>query len=156
MGKRIISQRRGNRKGRYRVPSHRYMGKIGYPAPSEEKNRGEVLDIVNSIGHSAPLMFVEYKDGQVCLMPAPLGIKKGQFVYNGTQAPVAAGNILPLKKIPAGTVVCNLEKRPYENGKFMRSSGTSALVVGTSGDKVLVKLSSKKPISFNGNCRATI
>ena len=156
MGKRLIQQRRGNRKGRYKVPSHRYAGKIEYPAPSQAILKGEILDIINSVGHSSPLMFIEYQDGQICLLPASLGVKKGQQVLVGEDVPIETGNVVYLKNIPAGTTISNIEKQPFQNGKFMRASGTSAQVVGKTGNKVIVKLSSKKPVSFSGNCRATI
>jgi len=156
MGKRLITQARGAGGPRYLAPSHRYFGAIKYAKPAENLVRGEVMDIVNSVGHSAPLMVVKYENDRVSLLPAPLGIKKGETVFAGPGAPILPGSVLKLGDIPTGFPVYNIEHTPFDGGKLIRSSGIAAQIVGKEGGKVLIKLPSKKTVSFNPNCRATV
>jgi len=156
MGKRITSQARGKGGPKYRAPSHNYFGKIVYAGFPNKPIRGEVIDIVNSVGHSAPLMFVEYENGESALLPAPLGIKVGEQVWTGEKAPPKIGCVLKIKDIPTGTNIYNIELRPFDGGKLIRSSGCAAQIVGEESGKILVRLPSNKLIKLNPNCRATI
>ena len=117
MGKRLISQRRGKGTPRYRAPSHRYAGAVLYPARTSDPLRGEILDIISSVGHSAPLMVLKYEDEQMTLLPAPLGVRVGQEVFFGGKD-AAIGNSLQLGDIPLGSTVFNVGLRPMENGKL--------------------------------------
>jgi len=155
MGKRLKQQRRG--KGSiYRAPTHRSIGKVAYPYLSEETQSGKIVDLVNSTFHSAPLMVVEYDAGNLALLPAPEGVRVGQSVSLGEDVEVAVGNTLMIKDIPAGTLIYNLEKIPGDGGKFVRTSGLSAQVVGKEGKGIAVKLPSKRKVILNENCLATV
>lgn len=155
MGKRLKQQRRG--KGSiYRAPTHRSIGRVAYPYLSEETQSGKIVDLVNSVFHSAPLMVVEYTEGNLALLPAPEGIRVGQEVLLGTDAEVSIGNTLMIKDIPAGTLIYNLEKIPGDGGKFVRTSGLSAQVIGKEGKGIAVKLPSKKKTILHEKCLATI
>jgi large subunit ribosomal protein L2 len=154
MGTRIITQNRGKGGPTYTAPSHRYFGQVRYLG-AQEKLRGEVVELVNSVGHSAPLMIVKYEDTQYSLLPAPIGIEKGTEVEFGSKE-AKVGNVLRLGDIPTGSAIYNLEKKPYDGGKLVRSAGSSAFVVGKEGKKVKVKMPSKKLVYFHANCRATI
>jgi len=155
MGKRLKQQRRG--KGSiYRAPTHRSIGRVAYPYLSEETQTGKIVDLVNSVFHSAPLMVVEYTEGNLALLPAPEGISVGQEIFIGTDAEVSVGNTLMIKDIPAGTLIYNLEKIPGDGGKFVRTSGLSAQVVGKEGKGIAVKLPSKKKIILHEKCLATV
>jgi len=156
MGKRIIPQRRGRGSPTYTAPSHRYLGKLEYINPPKEILKGEIRDLVNSVGHSAPIMVIEYEDGQTCLIPAPIGVRVGQEVQIGDKVDIKAGNTAQLGNMPAGTVVCNIENRPGDCGQLIRTSGTSAQIISKEGKKVIIKLPSKKKVAFLSNCRATI
>jgi len=156
MPTKIIVQRRGKGSPTYTANSHKYFGAIGYPAKLPNTMKGEVMDIVNSAGHSAPLMVIKYEDGQVSLTPAPLGIRQGQEVYAGDKAPVEVGNVLNLGNIPSGTSIFNLELKPHNDGKIVRTSGGFAQVVSREKKGVVIKLPSKKVISLHPNCRATV
>jgi len=156
MGKRLIQQRRGKGSSMFQSPSHRYYGKLSLLKVTPEPVRGEIVDLVNSVGHSAPLMIVKYEDGQVSLLPAVLGIKKGQEVHAGSKVPAEIGNVVPLSDVPTGTEICNIESTPFDGGRFIRSSGTLAHVAGKEGNKVVIKLPSKKDVKINGNCRVLI
>ncbi len=154
MGKRIIQQRRG-KGARYLSPSHRFAGAVSYPVKTKENLKGEVIDIINSVGHSTPLMVVKYEDNQTTILPAPIGIRVGQQIsYLGSKPEL--GSALQLKNIPLGSSVYNIEVKPGENGKLLRASGASAIVLAKEKDKVVVKLPSKKQVKLNLNCIATI
>ncbi|MEM2954581.1 MAG: 50S ribosomal protein L2 [Candidatus Nanoarchaeia archaeon] len=155
MGKRLQTQARGAGGPRYRANSHRFIGKITYPF-SIKKLNGEVIDILDCPGHSAPLIKILYENGEEALLPAPLGIKVGAKVALGPNSPIAIGSVLPLAEIPSGTYIFGIEKEPFNGPEFVRTSGNAAVVVGKEKDKVLVRLPSKKTLLFNGKCRATI
>ena len=156
MTKRLIVQARGKGGPKYRAPSHRYFGKVFFANNKKQLLRGEVLDIVNSVGHTAPLMVVEYENKDMSLLPATLGIKKGDTVYMGPGAPVKPGNILSLGEMPSGIAVYNIETIPFQGRGLVRTSGTTAQIVGKAAGKVTIKLPSKKVRGFNPNCRAVV
>jgi large subunit ribosomal protein L2 len=160
MGKNLIIQRRGRGTLTYRAPSHRYYGKISYRNYDEnEKNDavyGEIKDLIKCPGHLAPLALVHYDTNEEVWISAPLNIRVGDRVASGVNAPVQIGNVLPLKKIPEGTSIYNIECRPGDGGKLVRTAGTFATVVGKIGEGIMVRLPSKKQKIFIGECRATV
>jgi large subunit ribosomal protein L2 len=156
MGKRLIQQARGKGGPTYRAPSFRYKGEAKHSRIQPEILEGEVIELVHCPGHTAPLAHVRYANGENCLMIAPEGLRVGQKVQAGPQAEVTAGNISQLMDIPEGTMVYNIESIPGDGGKFVRSSGTFAKVVGRFKTNVIVQLPSKKRKSFNPKCRASI
>lgn len=156
MGKNLIQQKRGKGSSTYRAPSFRYKGKAAYGVYSKEAVNGKVIDIIHCPGHSAPLVNVKYEDGGEVWLQAPEGIKVGSEVANGSGVSVKIGNILPLKDIPEGTAVYNIESSPGDGGKFVRSSGAFAKVFSKMSGKVVLLLPSKKEREFNPDCRATI
>ncbi|MBD3263270.1 50S ribosomal protein L2, partial [Candidatus Woesearchaeota archaeon] len=130
MGTPLIHQRRGKGTPTYRAPSHRYHGKVKYAQITGKAMRGEVIDIVNSIGHSAPLMEIKYENGNKALLPAPLGIKIGDEIWIGDGAKPTKGSTIKLNDIPTGTFIFNIEKRPFDGGQLVRTSGGAAQVIG--------------------------
>ncbi len=156
MGKRLITQARGAGGPRYRASSHNWYGTIAYPYPSEATVKGEVLDIVHSSGHAAPLIVIKYENGNTALLPAPVGIKKGETVWSGSGSPVNIGCIVPIGEVPSGYPLYNLERAPYNGPELVRVAGTAATVVGKEEGFVLVKLPSKKTITLDPRCRATV
>ena len=160
MPKRMRQQRAGKGTSVFRAPSFRYKYQSKYRAFDEnEKNdkiEGKVVDIVNDTARTAPVMIIEYKTGEQAIIPAPVGIKVGDVVEAGAKASIKAGNVLPLRSIPAGTQIYNIELAPGDGGKLVRASGSFARVVAHEEDKVIVKLPSKQFKIFNPNCRATV
>ncbi|MBS3170283.1 50S ribosomal protein L2 [Candidatus Woesearchaeota archaeon] len=160
MGKNLITQARGKGSTTYRAPSHKYVGKICYRTYDESERNGvvfgKVVDLVDCPGHFAPLLIIKYDTKEEVLISAPLNIKVGDIVASGATAPVQTGNVLPLKNIPDGTYIYNLECKPGDGGKLVRTSGTFAKVVGKIGEGVSVMLPSKKQKNLCGECRATI
>ena len=154
MGKRIISRRRGSGTGRYRSPSHRHHGAIYHPAP-EVVGEGRVLRIVPSPGRSAPVAEVAAPGGLVVRVLASAGLATGDSVAF-QEGKVDRGAILPLGRIPDGTLVSNLEVKPYDGGRLVRSAGTGALVVAHTGAEVTVQLPSGDFKQFLATCRAQV
>ena len=152
MGKRIISQRRGRGTGPYKSPGHHFKGEVKHYS---SETSGTVIDLVHCAAHSAPLMKVAYLTGEKSLTFAPEGIRVGDEIsVGGTE--VKLGNVLPLRDIPEGTLVHNIELRPIDGGKLVRTSGSSAKVVAKTETTVRVKLPSKKEKLFHPGCRAAI
>ena len=156
MGKSLIQQKRGKGSSTYRAPSFRYKGRATYCGSKKEDVSGKIEDIVHCPGHNAPLIQVKYENGENALLQAPDGIKVGDNVVHGETASITSGNVIPLKNIPEGTTVYNIENLPGDGGKFVRSSGASAKVLSKIRGKVVLLLPSKKEKAFNPNCRATI
>lgn len=155
MGKRIISQRRGRGTSTYKSPSFRFAGEAKHNTSRSLLLEGEVVDIINCAGHSAPLVIIDYLQEQT-LSLAPEGIAVGDLVHSGPGAEVKSGNTLCLKDIPEGVEVYNVEAIPGDGGKFVRSAGSSAKIVSRLKDKVVLMLPSKKQKEFHAECRATI
>jgi large subunit ribosomal protein L2 len=154
MGKNLIQQKRGKGSPRYRAPSFNYKGAALYG--SLKAINGQVVDIIKCPGHSAPLIDIKYDNGEQVLLQAPEGIRVGTITSNSEGAPVKNGNVLPLKSIPEGTPIYNIENLPGDGGKFVRSSGVFAKIVSKIGNQVVILLPSKKERTFNPECRATI
>lgn len=160
MGKQLITQRRGRGSHTYRAPSHNYAGKISYRKYDEsEKNSvvyGKIKDLIDCPGHFAPLAIIKYDTNEEVLISAPMSMRVGDIVASGAEAPLQKGNVLPLKNIPEGTDIYNIEIKPGDGGKLVRTSGTFATVVSKVGDRIVIRLPSKKQKIFVGECRATI
>lgn len=151
MGKRIIQQARGRGGPRYRVRRKGFRYRIEYPSG---KGKGKVLKLINSGGHTAPLAKI-LLDKKIFYNPAFKGMCEGQEIEIGGNE-VKEGNILALKNIPTGTEVYNIEVRPGDGGKLIRSSGNSAVITKKEKERVSVLLPSKKEILLNESCRASI
>lgn len=160
MGKQLITQRRGRGTNTYKAPSFRYKGAIKHRKYDEaERNSimyGKIVDLVHCPGHNAPLAEVQFENKEKILIAAPEKVRVNDIVASGNSAPVQNGNTLPLKNIPEGTLIYNIENSPGDGGKFVRSSGASARVVTKLGDRITIMFPSKKTKILNGECRATV
>ncbi len=156
MGKNLIQQARGKGGPRYRAPSFKYRGAARHKSFSKDASKGTIIDIVTCRGHSAPLAVVEYPDQELCLAIAPEGIRVGDEISTGNIQNPVKGDTIPLKDLPEGTIIFNIESNPGDGGKFCRASGTFARVTAKIGEKVVVTLPSKKKKEFSPECRATI
>lgn len=154
MGKNIIQQARGKGSLTYTAPSFRYKGKPIHPISKEVS--GEVVDLIHCQGHTAPLAHISYQDGTEGLIIASESLTVGQKIEVGGKREIKPSNILPLKDIPEGTFIHNIELIPGDGGKFVRASGTFAKITGRKDNTVTVILPSKKIKVFNENCRASI
>jgi len=156
MGKNLISQRRGRGSMRYRAPSFNYVGVARHRDLDTQIIAGEVQDIVHCAGHYAPLLKVKFQNGEEVYMITPEGIKVGDKIESGINAPAQLGNTVALRNIPEGTEIFNVENAPGDGGKFARSSGTFAKVLVKSEKTVKVLMPSNKEKDFNPDCRAQI
>ena len=160
MGKRIIQQARGHGSLTYRSPGHRFVAKPMHRSLDEKEIKGIVNGIVKDIikcpGHYAPLAKILYEDNRASYIIAAEGLRLNQEISSGSLAAVKPGNALPLKNIPEGTSIYNIEGQPGDRGKFVRTSGVFARVISKIGRKVIVKLPSQKRKEFSPECRAVI
>jgi len=162
MGKRIRVQRRGRGSSTFRASTHKRVAPAQYPQAITPKEcfeasiNGVVEAFVHDPGRGAPLAFVRFENGETCYTVIPEGTFKGQQICLGGKAPVEVGNILPLGKVPEGTLVCNLELRPGDRGKLAKSSGTYATVVGHTPQGTMIRLPSRRTRYVNDYCMATI
>jgi large subunit ribosomal protein L2 len=102
------------------------------------------------------IALVKYEDAEKRYVLAPLEIKIGQKISSGIDAEIAVGNCLPLRNIPVGTVVHNIEMKPGKGGILVRSAGTSAMILGKEGENAIIRLPSSEQRMINLKCRATI
>ncbi|MGV8171073.1 MAG: 50S ribosomal protein L2 [Candidatus Woesearchaeota archaeon] len=153
MGKNLTQQARGRGGPSFTAPSFRYLGEARV---KHGVSSAEIIDVVKSQGHLAPLLQVKYNDGTVGLMIAPEGVRTGQVLKVGEDAELELGNTLQLKNIPEGTIVFNIEGMPGDGGKYCRTSGTFGKVVAKTDKAISILLPSKRIKEFHLNCRATL
>jgi large subunit ribosomal protein L2 len=144
-----ISMRRrgGGHKRKYRVIDFK-RNKHGMPAT--------VREIEYDPNRSARIALVEYEDGEKRYVLHPRGLKVGDRVVSGPGADVRTGNALPLREVPLGTAVHNVELKIGKGGEMCRAAGMSAQVVAKEGDYVTLRMPSTEMRLVHGNCLATI
>ena len=146
-GKITVRHRGGGHKRRYRVIDFR-RNKDGVPA--------KVHSIQYDPNRSARIALLHYADGEKRYILAPDTLKAGDRVESGPDAPPSVGNCLPLKKIPLGTTVHNVELRPGRGGTLCRSAGANATLVAREADWAQITLPSGEIRRVPAACRATI
>jgi large subunit ribosomal protein L2 len=152
MGKRIIQQRRGRGTFTYKVKKSAFKYKLQFPKKIE--GEGIILKLINSSGHTAPIAKVQNKE-QTFYIPAFKGMIEGQKIsFEGKQK--EDGAIRELKEFPVKTKIYNIESKPFDGGKFIKSGGSYATVTRVVGEKIFVLMPSKKEKPFNSNCRAVM
>jgi large subunit ribosomal protein L2 len=105
---------------------------------------------------TAHIALLNYADGEKRYILSPIGLEVGRTVTSGPDADILVGNALPLKNIPAGTVVHNIELRPGKGGQMARSAGAQAQLVSKEGGIALLKLPSGEVRKVQVECMATI
>jgi len=160
MGKRIIAQRRGKGSTTYRAHSFRWGIKVQHRQYDEKEKtslmKGKIIDLIHSKGHLAPIAIIHYENNEKQYMYAPENVRVNQEIISGIKAEAKVGNTLPLKNIPFGSLVYNIEIFPGDGGKLCRAPGASAKVLSQLGDEIVVELPSKKQKMINANARATV
>jgi len=161
LGKRIRVQRRGRGSSTFQASTHKRVAPAKYPNPPKEKLesvlRGQVVQLLHDPGRGSPLAYIELEgDEPSYYSVVPEGVHEGQKVELGEKASVKVGNVIPIGKIPEGTMVCNIELSPGDGGKMVRSSGSYATVVSHTPDGAMVKLPSGKTRYVNDLCLATV
>ena len=102
------------------------------------------------------IALIQYSDGEKAYILYPVGLQVGATVQAGDKAPPSPGNAMPLKSVPLGTAVHNIELRPGGGGKVARSAGQQAVVSNREGGYALVKMPSGEIRRFHENCYCTI
>ncbi|MDR3160659.1 MAG: 50S ribosomal protein L2 [Spirochaetaceae bacterium] len=146
-GRISVRHKGGGHKRRYRIIDFK-RDKIGIP--------GKVATVEYDPNRSANIALVVYADGEKRYILAPKGIAVGAKIMSGPNAPIEAGNALPLENIPLGFQVHNIELTLGKGGQITRSAGTGALIAAKEGDYVTVKLSSGEMRMIFKKCYATI
>ncbi|MER3451948.1 MAG: 50S ribosomal protein L2, partial [Thermus sp.] len=147
-GRITVRFRGGGHKRLYRIIDFRRWDKVGIPA--------KVAAIEYDPNRSARIALLHYKDGEKRYILAPEGLKVGMEVVAGPDAPIQAGNALPLRFIPVGTVVHAVELEPKKGAKLARSAGTSAQIQGREGEYVILRLPSGELRKVHGECYAAV
>ena len=142
-----MRRRGGGHKRKYRRIDFK-REKFGIPAT--------VREIEYDPNRSARIALVEYEDGEKRYILHAKGLGVGDHVASGPGADVRTGNALPLREVPLGTAVHNIELKIGKGGQLCRSAGTSAQVVAKEGDYVTLRLASTEMRLVHGNCLATI
>ncbi|MEA3247541.1 MAG: 50S ribosomal protein L2 [Gemmatimonadota bacterium] len=144
-----ISMRRlgGGHKRMYRVVDFK-RNKFGVA--------GTVKEIEYDPNRSARIALVEYADGEKRYILHPKGLSQGDQVVSGPGSDVRTGNAMPLKEVPLGTAVHNVELVRGKGGQLARSAGTSLQVVAKEGDYVTLRMASSEMRLVHGECLATI
>ena len=137
----------GGHKRRYRLIDFKRQ-KDGVPA--------RVNAIEYDPNRSARIALLHYADGEKRYILAPLRLRVGQTVESGPNVDIRPGNALPLAAMPTGTTVHNVELRPGQGGKMVRSAGGSAQLVAREGGMALLRLPSGEMRRVPEGCRATV
>ncbi len=118
--------------------------------------KGTIKSIEYDPNRNTFIGLVSYEDGERRYVLLPEGIKVGDKIISAENAPIALGNRLPLKNIPVGISVFNIELLPNEGGKISRSAGSAAELMGNEGKYSLLKMPSSEVRKVLSNCYATI
>lgn len=137
----------GGSKTRIRIVDFK-RDKIGIP--------GTVEAIEYDPNRSARIALVFYHDGEKRYILSPVGLNIGDVVMSGEQAEIKPGNTLPMKSIPTGTMVHNIELTRGHGGKIVRSAGNTAQLLAKEGDYVHIRLPSGEMRLVRAECMATI
>ncbi len=117
---------------------------------------GKVAAIEYDPNRSANIALINYKDGEKRYIIAPKGLKVNDIIVSGENVDVKVGNAMPIKNIPVGTVIHNIEMRPGKGAQIARSAGASAQILGREEKYVLIRLRSGETRKILGTCMATI
>jgi len=118
--------------------------------------KGFVERIEYDPNRSAHIALIKYADGEWRYILAPKTLRAGDEVLSGAEAPIKAGNAMPLKNIPVGTQVHNVEMKPGKGGQMARSAGATVQLVAREGQYATVMLRSGEMRKILSTCRATI
>jgi large subunit ribosomal protein L2 len=154
--------RSGGRNNQGRITTRHIGGghKQHYRVVDFKRNKDNIPAVVERLEYdpnrSAHLALLKYADGERRYIIAPKGLKAGDPVLSGSQAPVRAGNAMELRSIPVGTVVHCVEMKPGKGAQLARSAGTSVQVVAREGRQATLRLRSGEMRRVPAECRAVV
>jgi len=146
-GRITVRHQGGGHKQRYRIIDFK-RDKDGIPSVVER--------LEYDPNRSAHIALLKFADGERRYILAPKGVEAGTQIFSGEDAPIKPGNALPLKSIPVGTVIHNIEMKPGKGGQLVRSAGGSAQLAAREGAYVTVRLRSGETRKIHVDCRATV
>jgi len=146
-GRLTVRHRGGGHKRLYRKIDFK-RNKDGVPA--------KVVSIEYDPNRSSNIALLQYVDGEKRYILAPNGLSVGQTVVSGPEADIKVGNALPLKNIPVGSVLHNIELKPLKGAQLVRSAGGSAQLMAKEGDYASLRMPSGEVRLVHINCKATI
>ena len=146
-GRITVRHRGGGHKRRYRIIDFKRV-KDGIPAVIER--------LEYDPNRSAHIALVLYADGERRYIIAPKGLVAGDPIQSGTEAPIKPGNCMPMRNIPVGSLIHNIELKIGKGGQMARSAGTSAQIVAREGSHIMLRLRSGEMRKVHGDCRATL
>lgn len=145
---RITSRFRGGGvKRKYRIIDFK-RDKDGVP--------GKVYSIEYDPNRSAYISLIHYVDGEKRYILWPQGLEVGDTIYSGEDADIKIGNALPIKNIPVGTLIHNIEMKPGKGGQLVRSAGAYAQLMAKEGNYAQLRLPSGEYRLIHINCKATV
>ena len=147
-GKISVRHKGGRHKRQYRIVDFSQRSFFGVPA--------KVVSLEKDPNRSSLIALLQYENGARSYVLASAGVSVGQSIHAGPEAPVAPGNRLPIKRIPAGTLISNLELFPGKGGQIVRSAGSRATLMSFDGNRAQVRLSSGEIRLIHGECYATV
>jgi large subunit ribosomal protein L2 len=146
-GRITVRHRGGGAKRKLRIIDFK-RDKFGVP--------GRVAAIEYDPNRSARIALIYYIDGEKRYILAPLGLNVGNIIKSGSDAEIRPGNTLPLKLIPSGTQIHNIELQKGRGGQLVRSAGAAAQLMAKEGEYALVRLPSNEVRRVRSDCLATI
>jgi large subunit ribosomal protein L2 len=146
-GRLTVRHQGGGHKRQYRIIDFK-RNKDGIPA--------KVATIEYDPNRTARIALLNYLDGEKRYIVAPDGLKVGDTVVSGPDADIKVGNALPLKNIPVGTIIHNIELKPLKGAQLCRSAGGAAQLMAKEGDYAHLRLPSGEVRLVHINCKATI
>jgi len=155
-------KRTGGRNNQGRITMRHIGGghKRRYRIIDFKRNRRDVIAQVTAIEYdpnrTSRIALIQYPDGEKAYILAPVGLQVGASVVSGDKSEPNVGNALPLKLIPLGTSIHNIELVPGRGGQIVRSAGSVAILANREGGFALVKLASGEMRRINENCYATV
>jgi large subunit ribosomal protein L2 len=158
----VSIHRRGGRNNnghvtaKHRGGGHRKLYRVIDFKRDKDGIEGRVVGVEYDPNRTAYIALLAYLDGEKRYILAPAGLKDGDRVVSGPGVEARVGNCLPLKDIPEGTMVHNIEMRPGKGGQMVRSAGAFAQLMAKEGENVTLKLVSGEIRLINKNCRATV
>ncbi|CDM66116.1 50S ribosomal protein L2 [Pyrinomonas methylaliphatogenes] len=142
-----VRRRGGGHKRFYRIIDFK-RDKIGIP--------GRVTQIEYDPNRSAHIALITYLDGEKRYILAPVGLEVGKMVMSGPDADILPGNALPIRNIPLGTQIHNIELRPGKGGQLVRAAGSFAQLLAKEGDYAQIRMPSGEIRLVSVDCMATI
>jgi large subunit ribosomal protein L2 len=116
----------------------------------------KVLGIEYDPNRNARIALLEYEDSEKSYILAPLGLEVGDVVSSGAEVDIKPGNALPLRSVPVGTMIHNIELAPAGGAKLARSAGAGVMLVAKEGGYAIIKLPSGEQRMIHLSCRATV